>query len=248
MLRNPVISPLWLILLTLGFRYGHTQVTRTEGFVDANLGRPYSLIEEVPLKPPTIGGEIYHSPTWNPGEVYVVGGDTLVGVPIKYDLLRDQLHIFTPQGIRVLDESQIEGMRWRDSLGQTYQRFVHRRHIRGSLPNGGAQLLFLAAEGKWMDLWVRPQLRLQEKHYNIQIDMGKREATWKRLDQVILQRKDHFEVLPKGRRNVFRRFAPFQEEMKSFSRLQSLSHKKVEDLALMVLQYNCWREKEELKE
>lgn len=57
------------------------------------------------MAPPDAGvvkGSYYMLPSWTPGEVLLVGNQKPVAVPLKYDLLRQELRVRRPQGDSVV--------------------------------------------------------------------------------------------------------------------------------------------------
>lgn len=213
------------------------QVTRTDGFVDANRGRPGSIIQEVPYVPSEYEGSFYIQEEWAEGDIHLFSGDSLADYPLKYDLEQRRMEIQTEDGVRILGQSEISHFHWLNQTTGADVHFVNARdfEFQGLQMNGMLELL---VDGDQMKLLSLQDISIQEGNYNRQIDIGDRTPKIVKKESFFVFHSGTMFKLNHNKRKTLMHFRGKSESVLQYAKKHGLGFKKRPDLIELVAYYH----------
>ncbi|MEM7367325.1 MAG: hypothetical protein AAF587_01920 [Bacteroidota bacterium] len=209
------------------------QVTRTDGFVDANQGRPHSIIQEVPFIPSEYEGSFYIQDEWATGDIHLLSGDSLVNYPLKYDLEQRRMEIRAEKEVRILGQSDISHFHWLNELTGVDVHFVNARdfEFQGVQMDGMLELL---VDGDQMKLLSLQDIIIQQGTYNRQIDIGDRTPRIVKKESFFLFHSGTMFKLNHNKRKTLLHFRGKSESVLQYAKKHGLGFKKRADLIELV--------------
>lgn len=214
----------------------YAQVTRTEGFVDANRGVPNSIIEEIPYVPDTYKGTHYFEDEWRMGNIVLEIGQVIQAVPLKYDLRLDRLEFQYQGETRFLESDKIDRFDWVNPDGSR-SIFVHASlYLYHDIPPLQG-MVELVVDGEKLKLLSKPGIIVKEGNYNVQIDIGDRTPELVKQEKFYFVLNQNVYAVPPGRRKRSLFFKSGWEEVQDFAKKERLNFKTRDDLRKIVQFY-----------
>ena len=214
----------------------NAQVTRTDGFVDTNLGRPGSIINEIPYVPHEYHGSFYIRDEWCKGDIITSQGDSITNYPLKFDIENQRLEIQVNDRIKVLGRAEIARFQWYDESKNQEVLFVNANQYEfiGSKAVGIFEVL---VDGDNVKLLSLRKTEIREGNYNQQIDIGDRTPKIVQKELFFIWRDGWVNKLTSSKRKTLLLFRGKADAISSYAKERKLSMKKRGDLIEIVAYY-----------
>ena len=225
-----------LCMETLWIFPSQSQVTRTDGFVDTNLGRPGSIINEIPYVPHEYHGSFYMKEDWARGNIISSEGDTIRDYPLKFDIENQRLEIKVNDGIKVLDRVNIASFEWLDESQKQMVKFVNATQYEFVGPKA-IGVFEVLVDGDDVKLLSLKKTEIREGNYNQQIDIGDRTPKIVQKESFYIWRDGWVNQLTGSKRKALLHFRGKADAVSEYAKKHKLNMKKREDLIEIVAYY-----------
>jgi hypothetical protein len=215
------------MFLILSVEKIYAQVPRPDHIIDRNSGGFLELKPKVesPVE------RVYLYDDWITGKVVFKSGYEENNLPMKYDLKTNLLEIKTKTGIKVAELSKYKYFQFEgDSVSHTYlSSLENAKEVEG--------LLEELVHGK-ASLYAKLYLEIKPSNYNAAMDIGSKTDQYLKKEKLLLVKNDEVTDVTKKGKKILTYFDPYQQDIQNFVKQNSLSYKKKNDLAKMVMYYN----------
>ncbi len=210
---------LFLILcITVGTKV-YAQLTPTGG-------QPKILgqlrIKEIPYESSGSPQEIFIHEEWNQGYFLTRDGKMAYDVPLRYNLVTNQLEIQTSGDIKVASLGHLRNFYWVDAVGahRYYEQYINgNKYIYEGVPFQG--LLQILLRGS-CELLACPTTTVIKAHYIPQLDAGHREDTYHKRTDYYLSKDGQLFFIPRNIKKFLSLFTPFEEDIRTYMKKEDM--------------------------
>ncbi len=194
-------------VVTLSFGQKVSEVS----YLDATVN-PGVVLDEFPPPPPSMEGSYFMDEEWANATLELNSNRSIRNVPVRYDLVNEQLEIKTSYGIRVCNLQLLRAFQITEQHDSSYYYNTQSLNWGSKIPSGIAKVVLSRDDFKVLEFFYT---EIREPTYVPALDMGsKNKKILKKSDLYLLQKGKALKVNKKIKRNqhIFREHLRSVEE------------------------------------
>ncbi|MDO1448544.1 hypothetical protein Q0590_19865 [Rhodocytophaga aerolata] len=221
-----------LLFSSLTYSQSATNVLTKEQFQDYSF-IPGNYMRQLPGKPPELKGSAYTNDQWSNGTIYLNRGQKTEVLPIKYDILNNQLEIQHENKVKVLPGYEV----FKFVLQQNAEEILYsniQNYKGGKALKGFVKILVPGS----IILGSHTTAEISKPNYNVALNVGEKDAKIIKKEKLYLITEGVIREIPAKKSEFMAVFGEKSQQVEQFMNANKYNHKNKQAVQLIITYYN----------